>query len=149
MPFFYSISLVCSVIGFHWINGNHLHGSLNSAWWPVGEESQCALWRVHIWAWGASCMTGILKVIIWFIAWAGGLGLLWLGLLAGASWVQIWTVCISTNKWSANNEGTSPWPESVTRELYRSSGRITSHSPFKEPCPWQWGGREKQCSRIT
>lgn len=80
---------------------------------------------------------------------AGGLGLLRLGLLAGASWVQIWIVCISTNKWAANNEDTSPWPESITRELYRSSGRIPSHSTFKEPPPWQWGGREKQWSRIT
>lgn len=80
---------------------------------------------------------------------AGRLGLLWLGLLAVAYWVPIWNVCISTNKWAANNEDTSPWPESMTRKLHRSSGGITSHSTFKEPSPGQWGGSEKQCSRIT
>lgn len=49
MPFFYSISLFCSVIGFYWINGNRFHGYLNAVSWPVGEEiTVCSVEGEHL-----------------------------------------------------------------------------------------------------
>lgn len=93
---------------------------------------QCALWRVNIWAWGASCKARVIKVIILFISkswWAGGTSaqaLCWCFLNGSSRWRC--EMSVSANK-SAAKSGTSPRSGRITRfpirALCRSSRRIT------------------------
>lgn len=127
MPFFFSISLSCSVIRFYWLNRNRFHGYLNTVWWPVGEELQ-----LHVWAWGASCKARVIKVITVFISqsWGGwghhSSGAL-LGLPKQQFQMEMQNVRVGTNQPAANCE-ISPWPgrtaQFLSRALCRNSRRV-------------------------
>lgn len=145
MPFFYSISLFCSVMGFHWLNGNHFHGYLNAVCWPVGEEWWCVLR-----AWWATCQAGLRKVTILFISRSGRAG-------AASAQAPCWCLSNGSSRWRQEtsesaqtsrrpkSDEASPWPERVTlspiRELCRSvrwdhSVPSKSHVGEREQCFW-------------
>lgn len=150
MPFFFSISLSCSVIRFYWLNRNRFHGYLNAGWWPVGEELQ-----LHVWAWGASCKATVIKVIIVFISQS------W---RAGGTTAQglCWGFPDSSSRWRCKMSEpaqTSRLP--VVRLLHDLEESLSSQvghcaetpggsrGAFKEPSRWQWRAGEKHCFWIT